>query len=402
MKKSFILIIAAGLLLRLAAFYYYSRLPLSGGGDDVVYCGLAQSIRAGQGFSFEGGPLAQRGPVYPLFLAAVGGPAIAVDRVRLAQVAVSGITIGLAGALAGVAFCPLAGYGAAALLALDAEHILLPTSLYTECLYSLLLAFLLAAFLFWDKKPSLKTAALAGCVLGVCALCRSFILPFGVIAAWLVLRRPQVAVAAKKQAVIFAVITILCLLPWVYRNYRVFHRILPVEAGLSGPVFYYASAGYITAPEREDGEEPFKTVARTMPHWQWDGIMYRYGLQNILRQPGRYIASTFSRAWYLWDETYVAYLLFYNPAARAFALARWPLINMAGKVCLVVLFGLAFYGFWCNRRNIAAQLALALLLYFNCYAFFAVFVRFAAPAALPLMILAGAGLASLIACLNRL
>jgi len=386
--------------LRLAAVVCFSGMPVSGGGDDTVYCALAQSVRSGQGFSVDGRPCAQRGPAYPLFLAAAGGRDFSPDRARFAQIFISCAAVVIAGFATGAAFGPLAGWCCAALLALNPEQILLPTSLYCECFLSLLLALLLAVFFRWSRVSDRKNAALCGVVLGICALCRSFFLPFGILAAWAVLRRAPVF-EAKKQSAVFTVLLFGCLLPWVVRDYRVFHRLLPIEAGVSGPVFYYASEGYITAPAQEDGEEPFKTVAHTLPHWEWDGAMYRYAWPNIAAQPFRYIKTSVSRAWYLWDETYVAYLLFYNPAWRGLAVDKWQVINLAGKIFLFPLFVLAFYGFWLHRAKTAAWIALGLLLYFNCYALFAVFVRFAAPAAIPLAVLAGAGIAGLIRLCDR-
>jgi len=393
MRKILLCCVAAGLVLRLAAAFYYCPVEIFGGGDDFVYHEAAKSIRTGRGFTFQNKPVSERGPLYPLFLAAAGGPETSACRLRFAQAAVSAAVVGLAWVIGNLAFGSPAGLWAAALLSLNSEQILLPTSLYTECFYSFLLLLTALSFLRWMKEPgSILLPAVSGAVLALTVLCRSFILPFGAVMLAIAAYGIRDRRLLLRQVPVFLLAAGLVLAAWQVRNYSVFGRILPTEAGLMGPVLYYASLGRINAPEDEDSEEPFKTVAATLPPLEWDRVMGGYALDNIAARPLRYLASSLERGWHLWSETYTAYLLYYHPALRDFALRRWREIRFAGDICFAGLVVLAALGFWHKRREPAAQFLAALALYFNLYAFFAVFVRFGAPAPPLISILAGAGI----------
>ncbi|OGR96160.1 MAG: hypothetical protein A2016_10260 [Elusimicrobia bacterium GWF2_62_30] len=400
MRKILLCCVAAGLVLRLAAAFYYCPVEILGGGDDFVYHEAAKSIRTGRGFTFQNKPVSERGPVYPLFLAAAGGPETSACRLRYAQAAVSAAVVGLVWVVGNIAFGAPAGLWAAALLALNSEQILLSTSLYTECFYSFLLLLVALSFLRWMKKPdTVLLPAVSGAALALTALCRSFVLPFGAVMLAIAAYRLRDKRLLLRQVPAFLLAAGLVLSAWQVRNYSVFGRILPTETGLMGPVLYYASLGRINAPEDEDSEEPFKTVAATRPQLEWDRVMGGYALDNIAAHPLRYLASSLERGWHLWSETYTAYLLYYHPALRDFALRRWLAIRFAGDLCFAGLVLLAALGFWRERREPGAQFLAALALYFNLYAFFAVFVRFGAPAPPLISVLAGAGICSVLAAL---
>src|SRR5579883_2854364 len=131
-------VLAAALTLRLAAAAGYYRAPLSAGGDDRQYAEIADNLAAGRGFARRGGPTAYRAPLFPLFLAGLRKAGVSSDGgARVAQAFVGTASVWLAFALG--------GFGAMALTAFDPSQILLPTSLYSETLYGVLVLLVVAA-----------------------------------------------------------------------------------------------------------------------------------------------------------------------------------------------------------------------------------------------------------------
>ncbi len=125
-------------------------------------------------------PRSWRGPIYPVFIALIESlsPNPNPGRVRLAQAALSSLSILLIFALGYAIYSPAAGLLAASRIALDPGQIDAVTSLNIHGFYS---------FLLWNERPTPKSTALAGDFLGVTLLCRSahfFLIPLFAAAMW--------------------------------------------------------------------------------------------------------------------------------------------------------------------------------------------------------------------------
>lgn len=389
------LALAAAFALRLGAAAYYYRVPLTPGGDDAQYAEIAANLADGSGYRFHGAPTAYRLPLYPFVLAALRRlGARSEGAARLAQAFVGCATVWLAFQLGAAAAGPAAGLAAMVLTALDPTQVLLGTSLYSECVFGalvLLVAWALAAY--W-ARPDGPRAATLGAAAGLSALCRSTLLLVPLLAPAFsgqpLRRRLGHAAAAACAAA-------LLLSPWLWRNAVVFHRLIPAESGVIGPVLYYGSEGRVTAPEREDGPEPMRTMYRTLPSTEWDGFALRLAAANVRQRPGRYLASVAARAWRLWSDSYLCYLIYYHPAqARAMQTGRrWDALTVACQAAFALVVLLAFIAAARGGSRPALRAVLALAAYAEVYALGTVFARFNAPFAPLVYVAAGVTLSRL-------
>jgi 4-amino-4-deoxy-L-arabinose transferase-like glycosyltransferase len=390
MRKALLAAVLAGLALRFAAAALYRGVPLTPGGDDAHYYELASDLAAGHGLAYHGRLTAYRGPLYPAFLAAIisagGGP----DAARSVQAAWSSLVVLGVLALGAELFSLEAGLWAAALLALYPEQILLPTTLHIECFYSGLVLAACAAWARWSRRPAPASAAALGLCLGVSLLCRSTLFPallvWAAFLAWRVKpRRARLAQAAACAAALVCVMS-----PWWARNAVRFRRFIPFEAGVLGPVAWYASQGEAIAPSDEASVEPFKSLASTAPPEQWDAPLLALAARNVKDHPFRYALSCLRRIKPLWLDSYACYLLYYRPASAPWILAHWGAVEWTGRVLFLALVALAAAGLRRRRDDPAAWSAAALAFSFNACLLLTVFARHQAPAAPLLCLLAGA------------
>ena len=372
-----------GAVLRLGAAAFYARTPLSSGGDDVQYHELADNLEYGRGYLLNGKPSAYRAPLYPLWLAAImkatgsRTPGFA----RLAQALLGLLTIWIAYRLGRELHSERAGAWAALLLALSPEQILLPTSLYCESVYALLVLLVAWAFVRWKKHPDAGSASWAGAALGVSLLARSTLALFPLFYA------PR----KLKQALLMIAFAVLPLTPWLARNALRFGKLIAFESGVAGPVIWYASQGYVVAPGDESSVEPMKTMYASLPPTQWDSYALRLARGEIAAQPLRYLKSTLRRAVSLWTDSYTCYLLHDHQDLSRFMESggHWDWVYWPDMAIKLILALLAVLGAWRERRRPGVLLVGGLILYFNVYALGTVFARFAAPATPLFCVLAG-------------
>lgn len=180
---------------------------------------------------------AKRAPLYPLFLAgltALVGPSL--ELIALAQHLLGLATILLAYLLGALAFNRVVGLISAAWLAVNGSLLAMEHTIISEALLTpLLLASLLLLFRGL-RGGRLRTAALAGVALGLCALTRPTVQPVLALAALALLlsRRPwrfRLA-AVGVLAIGFAVVVS----PWILRN-RVVHGVTSISSGLGDALY---------------------------------------------------------------------------------------------------------------------------------------------------------------------
>lgn len=372
-------VLGAALLLRLAAAAHYYRVPLSPGGDDRQYAEIAENLAEGRGYLWGGAPTAYRAPLYPLFLAGLRRLGLRSEgAARAAQAFVSAATVWLAYQLGAAAAGPAAGLAAMALTAFDPAQILLPTSLYSECLFGALVLLAAWALARYRRDADDAAALTLGAAVGLSALCRSTLLLVPLFAAAATPAPPR---ARARHAVLALLSCGLVLAPWIARNALRFHRFIPAESGVVGPIVYYGSEGRVRAPEREDSLEPIKTLVRTRPHVDWDGVALRLALANVRARPGRYAFSVAARVWNLWTDSYLCYLVFYHPAHAATMAAgrHWDELTWACLAAFAVVFILALLAVPAAASRPALWAVLVLAAYANVYALGTVFARFNAP-----------------------
>jgi 4-amino-4-deoxy-L-arabinose transferase-like glycosyltransferase len=346
--------IALGIAVRVIYVLLTQHLKLAG--DEPEYDAEGQLIAAGHWFytRLPYGILhagAWKAPGYPawvgLWYALLGHHPLAV---RLAQVPVGALTIGLTWLLARRLFGSTTAAIAAYLVALyplawQYEQLLYPESLATPLT-------LAALILIFTGTPSARRALAAGLVIGISLLVRPSgeFLVLGALVAWIV------AVGWRRGiglTVITAVAAILVVAPWTVRNAVVMHGFVPIsmqDAALYGtfnsqaahdPVWPYAWRD--DPPNVADLFDP----RHPMSDVELRSKLIHRGLSYISAHPASVPQAFFwnglSR---LWDIR-----------RRSRALAEVPfegrsrLVTNLGLDAYAVLLPLALLGLWRLRRN---------------------------------------------------
>jgi 4-amino-4-deoxy-L-arabinose transferase-like glycosyltransferase len=242
-----VLALVAGLLRFAIAESTY---PVALRGDEIYYVRVAGEIAAGHGHVHPG-PTHDRAKRPPLqawvlsrFMDADWSTTEekAFESIhRLVRVeVVLGTLLVLAISLLGRAwFGPKAGLVAGLFAAFEPTLVAYSHYLWSETLCALLVAAALLGVVLAARKGSRaaardrsKLAALgAGLAFGLASLTREVALPVAVVcAAWLVWREMRGARrAALARASILIGSTLLVIAPWTWRNYRVFHRFVPIS-----------------------------------------------------------------------------------------------------------------------------------------------------------------------------
>jgi 4-amino-4-deoxy-L-arabinose transferase-like glycosyltransferase len=308
---------------------------LIGSGDQLLYRLLAESLLAGQGWSLTGpldaspsgfpfaaGPTAWVMPGYPVVVAACrllfGDSVIAVELVQAAIgagtcVLIARTTAGLFGARAGL----IAGVLAAGFH----ELVLQPFGLYTEPVYTFLVAGALGSVVsaFTPATPSAKRLATAGAWFGLAALVRPQAMgaALGIAAVLGLIAVGRRSMAQLARAAAFVMAALVVVLPWGLRNGAVMGRfsMLSTESGwvlwlgnspdydrIAANLNYfggYAPAGSILGTRTRLQE----TLGRT--EIDIDAIYRRAAIRHIANNPRGVLTRAPSKLWNMWRPAYV-------------------------------------------------------------------------------------------------
>ena len=336
-------------------------------GDEVGYEALADALLHG---SFFHSPA--RGPVYPLFIAAVYAILGERSPAKLLYVqAFVGVTaVPLTYLLARCMTGSIPALVAAGLIAGDDGLIEQARMIYSEIVYTPLLLVALLALLGALRTPRLGAFAWAGASMAVLTHCRPttalFPLLLPLLLPWGWTLKQQAGVCLAYGLTMLAVIA-----PWTYHNWRVYHRFLPltVSTGVlwqGSPEFYHLTQHKPTHleiwanelnPQRNGGHDP-NTI-------EGDQYFTQRGLRSIRAEPIVYVTYSLKKAAYLW---------FGNPVAEwgYFDLYHWgrmrswypypplKLLNMfvARQLPLIALGALGFLAVRQQLRPLVPLLAL--------------------------------------------
>ncbi|MBI3551000.1 MAG: tetratricopeptide repeat protein [Elusimicrobia bacterium] len=271
-------------------------------------------------------PRSWRGPIYPSFIALVESPFSrpSPGHVRLAQAALSSVSVGLVFVLAQAAASPAAGLAAAGWLALHPAQIALVSSLNIDGFYSFWILVVALAVLVWIRRggDDASSAAL-GLALGASLLCRSshyLLVPLLAVAAPLWWGR---RLKAARAAALFLAATVLALAPMIARNALQFREFIPLPDRNAGAVVFFAGAmgeGSNCSLERalelaETFSPGFKS--RGLSEEALHSAFFHLALRRILDDPLRYARRCLANAFAIWAPLWLYALL----AACALVLA---------------------------------------------------------------------------------
>lgn len=207
--------------------------------DAAEYIRIARNVSIGNGVSLDGiHPYAYRPPLFPVLL---GGWFSATGEASPASAAVfqsilHGLSAGMAFLLFRAMYCPLPW---AVVLSLVVAF---QPMLFTRTVFVLqenTLVFITTAALWatvlWFRFGTAGWAVAAGAAWGVATLGKSvtLFLPLLVSACWVLDRGFRLRVPFR-HVLVFGVCFAAVLLPWTIRNYRYFHRMVPVNDQVAG------------------------------------------------------------------------------------------------------------------------------------------------------------------------
>ena len=247
MTGKLLVVAVVALAVRLAAV-----IPLHTAGqtsDEKEYVVLAQKVAAGEDFVDSNGEYSIRYPLYPYLLAAlikVFGDSrwvmylvnalmsalVPVLCAFLARSIWADKTVALASAWAAALYPGLVVYGAV---------------LQTESLYLVLFLAALLLAVRLAERPGLRNAIALGIAGGLAALARAVFLGFFpiLLALFLVMRRRDGGQAGWRWTGVAAVVFLLVLVPWTWRNYLIHGTLIPISS-LGGHLVLIGNNPYAT------------------------------------------------------------------------------------------------------------------------------------------------------------
>ncbi len=227
-------------------------------GDELYYIGTAINIAEGRGHFYNRISHAFRPPAFPFLLSRF----IDVDRPRgeldpqtflprldrldpaspdpplreflypltRLQVLLGTALVALTALLGRALFDASTGLLAGFVAAVYPPFVAFSHYLWSDALFAVLITGALIGVVRGEARPGWVVAAATGAVFGAAALTRQFAIPIAGTCAlwWLWTARPGDRWIALRQGALMLGVAALVILPWTYRNYTIFHRLVPV------------------------------------------------------------------------------------------------------------------------------------------------------------------------------
>lgn len=246
------LIITFFLILAAACFRFLSLktgfTAVDIGLDGEWYLGVAKSILAGKGFSYNGMPTAYTVPVYPIFISLaqkVLGPG--VSSIISVQLVIGSINSALVFMVARRIFGLRSAVLSGVITAIYYFFAKCESSVLTEAIFMPLvtLSVLWMVKLYFDGRKSILNIFIFGIICAVCTLTRSafFLFPAFIAAIDFIFKigifGGNNSIKKAKKAIIYLLIFFMPIAGWAYRNYKVFNEFIPL-ATEAGHVLYFS------------------------------------------------------------------------------------------------------------------------------------------------------------------
>ena len=223
---------------------------------------------------------------------------------RLVQVLLSTLAVGLAGRFGAACFTPAVGLVAAALLAFHPVIAFLPITQYIDDVLILVSVLVFGGMIACVRRPSVPRWLGLGALYGVFMLIKPvtmLYLPGLALGVALELRRTRAFRAA--YGIVFALALAAVLAPWTLRNYAEFGRFMPVSGG-SERYLWMANNdeadGWHAGPPRMPDWVADSLAKRTDPFEQ-DRFLGQIARRFIREHPGRAFRLYVIRILNLWS-----------------------------------------------------------------------------------------------------
>ena len=254
-------------------------------------------------------------PLFPYLVGAAYTAFGGLTAVKLLQAVAGALLVPAVGRIGLMAFGPRVGLAAAAMTAFYPELVWYSVHFWSEPVFLALLWWAIEGVLGADAKASLGRAVGAGVVWGLAVLTRETALYFVPFAAlWLAWR----SVGGVRRAAAFAVAAFLVVAPWTYRNWVLFHALVPVST-MGGLNLWQGNGGL----SREELYARYEAVQGRIEQFEY---ARRMGMDAILRrQPTWFFEKVYEQAPHFWEIDSLAVLHIhraaYGPVRPSMAIA---------------------------------------------------------------------------------
>lgn len=345
---------------------------------DQLFDTLAWNLASRHEFTLDGlHPAAHVGPLYPLvlawFYALVGHRPEWVPGLHIAFDMATAWCVYRVGA--GLYGSP-AGACAAALFLVYPAYWTYDARIRNESLFTWLLTAWMWAAVVCVQRQTVSRYVLAGLLAGLAMLCKPVVLVLALLLAGLVLLGQVAPVQKTACAGGYLLACLLLVMPWTIRNYRAFHEVIPVSAGLGAGLWMgsdplsrgswpmtleqesaiWESAGLVPLP-----------YAHAMYDVPADRMLRDKGWARIAGDPTAYARLIVIRVWDFWignDRYLVNSTEGFADGWRADAMDRGRLVagfSLVKRLVLVPgLILLALWSLWRDRDRWRVLLPLCL------------------------------------------
>lgn len=336
--------------------------------DALEYDTLGWILTRGKGYQLEEGVAdVTREPLYPFFLSIIyrifGHNYLVV---ALIQAAISALTCVFIYIIGKQIFGEIAARLASLIAVIYPAFIVYSPYILTEVLFTFLLILSVYSLLKAIASEKVFWYILCGLCLGFSTLCKaiSMFLPFLICLMSFLFERKR----AKIKALWIVICFLLVVGPWAIRNYKVFHRIIPVRIGMGFNLWVGSylpwegkslggKGGYPEGRVKYVEAEPLKSLMKGHTDIEADEILRKEALKNISVNPLGYLRLSLKRSWLLWKdaigkETLKQQNLFLS---RVFGLAHYLFL-------LLSIYGIAAAFI---KRNKLSIIPFSVLLYFT-------------------------------------
>ena len=280
-------------------------------------------------------PASGRAPVYSTFLAgvyAIFGHSYAAARAT--QAALVSLTALFAFLVARLSFGDRQGVIAAGIVSFYPGFFAYSGLLLTETLFALLISVFAWCFIQSWRGGGARWAVSAGVMLGLATLCRgemlALVAPAGALLMWK--RRFERGV---RDSVLFVVVTVATVTPWVARQYQHRDDGVVLTGGIGATLWLSTYSG--DWQEWYADREPLRSLMDCRcPPGELDRRLMAEAARNVFASPGQYVWMSLKRVARFWIGSHSNAIRGLEPSFRA-ALAEGDAAVLLSKAALLAL-----------------------------------------------------------------
>jgi hypothetical protein len=350
--RAVVLVVGLAIASRLALLLWMPMAPLAeiainGDGDTRYYVRLAQHLESNREYA-QGHLRAYMPPGYPFFLSAVLRLGADSRTIQVVQNLLYLVAVLLLAAVSSRRHGWPAGILAATLALASPIWLLLPQRALSETVFVVLVAIGVSIALSGTIPPAFGLAIVAGMMFGLAALVREMGLMLGgvlgvVVGVWA--WRGGMRARGVALAVTVFLGTVLVILPWTVRNYRIFGQVVPIST--NGPINLYIgnnpeATGVYNWHLPPEGQAVWNRPDEGRSNEIFTSrLAGRAAIEYTIANPSRTVALVPQRLWALWGP----------PVALHAGLGLSALVRFGATALWFASLGLSVVGLWWMRRE---------------------------------------------------